>query len=121
MLLWSARAAALVAVGVAYYLTLTPDPADTGLLPPWAGHPVIFAGVGASFALLRRVSRWPVSRLHLLALAVVFLGATTEVGQSFTGRQPDLIDLVFDLTGGLGGLFGADAVLARQGLRPDDD
>ena len=70
MLLWSARAAALVAVGVALYLTLSPDPAGTGMLPPWVGHLSVFAGVGASFALLHRVSGWPASRLHLLALAV---------------------------------------------------
>lgn len=121
MLLWAARAAALVAVAVALYLTLSPDPTGAGVLPPWVGHLVIFSGVGASFALLRRVSGWSDGRLHLLALAVVFLSAATEVGQSFTGRQPDLIDLVFDLTGGLGAVFGADAVLARQRLRPGRD
>lgn len=119
MLLWSARAAALVAVAVALYLTLSPDPTGAGVLPPWVGHLVIFAGVGASFALLRRASGWPASRLWLLALAVVALGVATEAGQSFTGRQPDLTDLIFDLTGGLGSLFAADAALARQQMRPD--
>ena len=118
MLLWSARAAALVAVGVASYLTLSPDPAGAGTLPHWAGHLGMFASVGASFALLRRASGWPASRLRLLAVAVIFLSTVTEVGQSFTGRDPDVIDLAFDLTGGLGAIFAADALL-RQRMHPD--
>lgn len=114
MLLWAARTAALGAVGVALYLTLSPDPTGAGLLPPWAGHLGIFAGVGMSFALLRHASGWARSRLNLLALAVVGLSVTTEVGQAFTGRDPGLIDLVFDLAGGLGAMFAADATLGRR-------
>lgn len=117
MLLWTARAAALVAVGVAFYLTLSPDPAGAGRLPDWVGHLGVFAGVGASFALLHRVSAWPPSRLRLLALAVVFLGAATEVGQSFTGRDPDVVDLAFDLVGGVGAMLAADRLLGRV-VRP---
>ncbi|RJQ09656.1 MAG: hypothetical protein C4558_05930 [Dehalococcoidia bacterium] len=121
MLLWTARTAALGTVGVALYLTLSPDPTGAGLLPPWAGHLGIFAGVGASFALLRHASGWAASRLNLLTLAVVALSATTEVGQSFTGRDPDLIDLTLDLTGGLSAMFASDALLARLRGRPARD
>ena len=113
MLLWTARAATLIAVGVAFYLTLSPDPAGTGTFPDWAGHLGIFAGVGASFALLHRASAWPDSRLRLLAVAVVFLGAATEVGQSFTGRDPDVVDLAFDLVGGVGAMLAVDRLLRR--------
>lgn len=114
MLLWTARAAALVAVGVAVYLTLAPEPGGVELLPDWVGHLGVFAVVGASFALLHRVSAWPDSRLRLLAVAVVFLGAATEVGQSFTGRDPDVVDLALDLVGGLGTLLAADKFLRRR-------
>lgn len=118
MLLWCARAATLVAVGVACYLTLSSDPAGAGTFPDWTGHLGIFAGVGASFALLRRASGWPPSHLRLLALAVAVLSVATEAGQFFTGRDPNVIDLVFDVTGGLGALFATDALLARHRVRP---
>ncbi len=121
MLLWSARAASLIAVGVACYLTLSPDPAGAGTLPGWVAHLGVFAGVGASFALLRRVSHWPASRLPLLAFGVAFLGAATEVGQSFTGRNPDLIDLVFDIAGGIGTVFVGDRVFAALERRAASD
>lgn len=114
MLVWGARAAALGAVGVTLYLTLSPSPTGSGLLPPWAGHLGVFAGVGASFALLRRASRWSDARFHALAFAVVFLSAATETGQSFTGRHPDVVDLAVDLAAGLGGLLGVDAMLSRR-------
>ncbi len=114
MLLWAARVAALVAVGFACYLTLSPEPAGAGVLPDWVGHLGIFAGVGASFALLHRASAWPASRLRLVALATAFLGVTTEVGQSFTGRDPSVVDLAFDLAGGLGAILAADALLKRR-------
>jgi len=113
MLLWSARAAALVAVSVACYLTLSPDPTGAGMLPDWVGHLGIFASVGASFALLRRVSGWKSSQLRLLVVVVLVLAVATEAGQAFTGRDPDLGDLVFDIAGGLIALAGTDAVLAR--------
>lgn len=109
MRLWLARLAALGAVTVALYLTLRPD-SSSGLLPAWAGHLVIFAGVGTSFAFLRAASRWPRSGRNLLALTVVTLSVATEVGQGFTGRSPDLIDLVLDLAAGLATLLALDGV-----------
>lgn len=114
MRLWLARLAALGAVSVALYLTLRPD-SGSGPLPAWAGHLIVFAGVGASFASLRAVSRWPRSRRNLLVLALVTLSAATEVGQGFTGRSPDLIDLVLDLAAGLGALLVLDG--AFEGRR----
>lgn len=119
MLLWGARVAAAVAVGVACYLTLSPHPAGAGILPDWAGHLGIFAGVGASFALLRRVSGWPASRLRWLALIIVALGAATEAGQSFTGRDPALADVAVDIVGGLSAMFAANVALTRRGRSPD--
>lgn len=113
MLVWAARVAALVAVAVACYLTLTPDPTGAGVLPDWAGHLIIFAGVGASFAVLRRVSGWPASSLVGLGLAVALIGVGTEVGQAFTPRDPTLRDLAFDLVGGLSALLGVDQVASR--------
>ena len=114
MLLWLVRGAALAAVSVACYLTLTPDPTSTGSIPDWAGHLGMFAAVGASFALLRRVSRWSAWYLALLTLAIVFLSTVTEGGQALVGRDPDGTDLLFDLAGGLGALFLTDAVVGRS-------
>ena len=118
MLLWPARAVALLAVLLTCYLTLTPDPSGAGLLPDWVGHVGMFGGMGASFALLYRVSAWPARRLWLLAAAVVFLAAATEAGQSYTGRQSDLRDLAFDIAGGLGAIVVTDLLL-RQRMRLD--
>lgn len=108
ILIWGARAAALGAVGIAFYLTLTPDPNGAGIFPDWVGHLGIFAGVGASFAVLRRASGWPAASLIVLALAVVLVGGGTEVGQSFTTRDPEVRDFVFDVAGGLSALLFAD-------------
>lgn len=107
-LVWVARVAALVAVAVACYLTLTPDPSGAGVIPDWAGHFIIFAGVGASFAVLKQVSGWPASALVGLGAAVVLIAVGTEVGQAFTPRDPALRDLVFDLAGGLSSLVAVD-------------
>ncbi len=117
MLLWTARGATLAAVSVACYLTLTPDPSGSGRLPDWLGHLIIFAGVGGSFALLRRVSRWPRAYLTHLALLIIVLGVMTEVGQAFVGRDSSVLDFVCDLAGGLGALFGGTAIL--EGLFPE--
>jgi len=113
MLVWVARVAALVAVAVACYLTLTPDPSGAGVIPDWAGHFIIFAGVGASFAVLKRVSAWPASALVGLGSAVVLVAVGTEIGQTFTPRDPALRDLVFDLVGGLSSLVAVDWATPR--------
>lgn len=118
MLLWAARGATIAAVSVACYLTLTPDPTSTGGLPDWAGHLGVFAGVGASFALLRRASRWPAWHLAVLALAIVFLGTVTEAGQALVGRDPDGVDLLCDFAGGLSALFVTDLVIAAGTQSP---
>ncbi|RLT43486.1 MAG: hypothetical protein DWI58_03970 [Chloroflexi bacterium] len=112
-LVWAARVAALVAVAVACYLTLTPDPTGAGVLPDWAGHLMIFAGVGASFAVLRRASGWPASALVGLGIAVAFVAVGTEVAQAYTPRDPALRDLAFDLVGGLSALLAMDWVAPR--------
>lgn len=118
-LLWAARFAALLAVAVACYLTLTPDPSGSALFPDYVGHLGTFAGVGATFAVLRRASRWPRAALVGLGFAVVLVGAGTEVGQSFTTRDPELRDFVFDLVGGVIGLLLGDWVSPRLWRRLD--
>lgn len=118
MLVWAARGATLAAVSVACYLTLTPDPSGSGVIPEWLGHLIIFAGVGGSFALLQRVSRWPHSYLAHLALLVIVLGVMTEVGQAFVGRDSSVVDFLSDLIGGLGALLLGDALLGRLSPEP---
>ncbi len=105
---WTARVAALVAVAVTWYLMLTPDPEGAGMFPDYVGHFLVFAGVGASFAVLRRASGWGTSALIALGVSVVVIGAGTEIGQSFTARDPGLRDFVFDLIGGLSSLMLVD-------------
>lgn len=111
--LWAARVAALVAVTVACYLTLTPDPTGAGVLPDWAGHLIIFAAVGASFAVLRRVSGWPASALVGLGIAIAVIAVGTEVGQAYTPRDPSVRDIAFDLVGGLSALLAVDWLTPR--------
>lgn len=107
-LLWAARLTAVLAVAVACYLTLTPDPNGAGLFPDYVGHLGIFAAVGASFAVLRRASGWPRAALVGLGFAVAAIGGGTEIGQSFTTRDPGYRDFAFDVVGGVSGLLLAD-------------
>lgn len=104
----------VAAAALTLYLTLTPDPPDSPF-PPWLGHFLMFAMLGAAAALWYATSdaalRWPRRALLMILFGIWIFAAITELTQgAITGREPHLEDWFANMTGGLTGLFGGSAI-----------
>jgi VanZ family protein len=109
-----AQIGTVAAAAVTLYLTLTPSPPDSPL-PPWLGHFLMFAVLGATVALWYATSdiatRSPRRALLMILFGLWIFAAATEIAQGvITGREPHIEDWFANMTGGLTGLFVGSAI-----------
>jgi len=106
----------LAALGLFCALALAPPGTDLGVFAnradDKAGHFAVFFLLGPLAA-----AALPGVRIAWTALALLFLSAATEYGQTFTGREASLDDFAANVLGLMAGMFPLAACRLRLALR----